>query len=78
MVDVTAAVNKVTNLKDSKVIPKDGVWRYVVIGVIGFLVVLALLFIGFVIKSLLYVAIFLVIMVVAVIVGVGVSQHKKS
>lgn len=78
MADVNDAVNKVTALKDSKLLPKEGVWRYVIIGAIGLFVVLVLLFIGFVIKSLLYIAIFIVIVVVAILIGVGVSQWQAS
>ena len=77
-VDVTAAVDKVTGLKDNKLLPKEGLWRYVVIGGIGFFAVLVLLFIGFIIKSILLIAVFIVIVVVAILIGVGVSRWQAS
>jgi hypothetical protein len=76
--DVTKIVNKTVTLNNSKVLPQNSIWRLVIIGAIGFVVVLVLLFLGFIIKSLLFVLIFLVIVVVAVVIGVGVSQWKSS
>jgi multisubunit Na+/H+ antiporter MnhF subunit len=83
MVDVKAEevkniVNKTVTLNNSKVLPQNGIWRLVIIGAIGLVVVLVLLFLGFILKSLLYVVIFLVIVIVAVAIGVGVSQWKSS
>jgi hypothetical protein len=76
--DVTNIVNKTVTLNNSKVLPQNGIWRFVIIGAIGLVVVLVLLFLGFIIKSLLYVVIFSVIVIVAVTIGVGVSQWKSS
>ncbi len=76
--DVTNIVNKTVTLNNSKFLPQNGIWRLVIIGAIGFIAVLVLLFLGFIIKSLLYVLIFLVIVIVSIAIGVGVSKWRSS
>lgn len=77
-VDIGGAVNKLITLKDNKILPKEGIWRYVMIGAISFFVVLILIFIGFVIKPLLYIVIFSVMVIVSVMIGVGVSRWQAT
>lgn len=57
-----------------------GIWRYVVIGVVGVLALLALIVLGMIVKSLIFIAI---IVVVLGIIGIGVVivyklTNKKS
>lgn len=64
----------------SKVLPANSIWKMIVIAVCGLLAVVALLFLSFVAKSVIYFAIFAIIIAVAVIIGIGAYklQNKKK
>ena len=76
--EVSNIVNKTLTLNNSQIVPKKDTWRLVIIGGIGFAIVLLLLFVAFFIKSLLYVIILLVIVIVAFVIVIGVLQLQSK
>ena len=68
----------VDNATASKVLPANSIWKMIVIGVCGLLAVVALLFLSFVAKSVIYFAIFAIIIAVAVIIGIGAYKLQKK
>ena len=72
MVDVKESVR--TTVSKFQEVAAGRIWKRVIIGIVA---VLVLLFVGFIIKSLLYIAIFLIIVAVAVTIGVSVRQSQS-